>query len=63
MDPVIVGDLTYSSSLNMASVEVHAFKFADKLQVTFYSLQLYMIVTNRMVSGFISMSSDTVFES
>jgi hypothetical protein len=35
LDPIGLGDVTYSSDLSMAHVESHAFKFADKLQINF----------------------------
>lgn len=35
IDPIAVGDLTYTPDGTMAYVEVHVFKFADRMQVSF----------------------------
>lgn len=35
MDPIGLGELTYSSDLMSAWVQSHAFKFADRLQINF----------------------------
>ena len=48
LDPYAMGTPTYSANLSMAAIEVHAFKFADSLQISFScSISLCLRMNNR----------------